>query len=274
MTKTLSSNNPKISIIVPTYNRPEWLNLTLQSLITQSYTNIEVVVVNDAGKDVSELINGFNDKRIKYFVNEKNKDLAGTRNVGLENCTGDYISLLDDDDTYLKYALEFRMGMMKKLGAQIVYTRALQNIFERVEYDNGLYGYKLIHRQLYWDSPFSKDLILVQNIAPCCCPLFSRKAWEQAGNYRFKENLTTSEDWDFWVHLSRHNDFYELSLVDCECSYRKDGSQMTGSRTGFTDHLPMLYKEWREFANNKEWVAMHQNNSLKSRGLNPEDYNL
>lgn len=271
--KRYPQKDPVVSILIPTYNRKSLLPRTLESVLTESYKRIEVVLVNDAGEDVQEIVDKFNDPRIKYFQNDENKDLAGTRNVALTKSTGDYICLLDDDDIHLPHTLEFRMYMMKKLGADIVYTRALQDIWEKRSFKDGE-GYISVHKQLYWDSPFDKDLILVQNIAPCCCPLFSRKSWDESGNYMFDETLSTSEDWDFWVHLSRKFDFHELKLVDCECSIRKDMTQMTGSRKGYTTHLPYLYKKWRGFAKNLSWVTEHQNNSLKARGLNPKDYEL
>lgn len=261
---------PLVSVLIPTYNRRKLLPRTLNSVLSQSYKNIEVVLVNDAGEDVQDIVDSFNDTRIKYFQNEKNLDLAGTRNIALKHSTGKYICLLDDDDIHLPYTLEFRIYMMMKLRAEIVYTRALQDIWEKRGED-----YVSVHKQLYWDSPFNKDLILVQNIAPCCCPLFSRKAWEETGNW-FDETLTTSEDWAFWVELSRKFDFHELKLIDCECSIRKDNTQMTGSRTGYTDHLPYLYKKWREYASslNKAWVIQAQNNAIRARGLDPEKYGM
>jgi len=263
-------NNSLVSILVPTYNRPTLLGRTLESLVKQSYSNIEIIVINDAGQDVQIIIDSFNDKRIKYFQNKKNLDLAGTRNVALRKSTGDYICLLDDDDIYLPYTIEFRMYMMDKLNADIVYSRALQDIWEPVGQEG---HYRSVRKQLYWDSPFNRDLILIQNICPCCCVLFSRKAWLDTGNW-FDETLTTSEDWDFWVYLSRKYDFHELKLVDCEASYRTDNSQMTGSRTGYTDHLPQLYKKWRKFAKNLPMVIDKQNQSLISRHLDPKEYGL
>lgn len=261
-------NEPLVSVLVPTYNRAWLLPRTLTSVLTQSYKNVEIILVNDAGEDVQQIVNQFGDSRIKYFQNEKNLDLAGTRNVALSHSTGEYICLLDDDDIHLPYTLEFRMYMMEKLNAQIVYTRALYDIWEKTDK-----GYISKQKQLYWDSPFDRDLILIQNIAPCCCVTFSRKAWEDTG-YNFDENLTTSEDWDFWVHLSRKYFFHELKLVDCECSIRTDNTQMTGSREGYTTHLPYLYNKWRPMASNMNTVIERQNASLRARGLNPEDYNL
>lgn len=263
--------NPLVSILIPTYNRRWLLPRTIQSVLSQEYRNIEVIVVNDAGENVGDIVSSFNDYRVKYLQNEKNLDLAGTRNVALKASTGDYICLLDDDDIHLQYTLDFRITMMRKLNAEIVYTRALQDIWEKKEQ-----GYVSVHKQLYWDSPFDRNLILVQNIAPCCCPLFSRRAWEESGKPLFDETLTTSEDWAFWVELSRKFDFKELKLVDCECSFRTDKTQMTGSRTGYTDHLPDLYKKWREYAtpDQKEKVIDAQNKALQARGLNPTDYGL
>jgi len=260
-------HNPLVSILVPTYQRRNFLPIALNSLVNQSHRNIEIIVVNDAGCDVQDIIDGYKDKRIKYFVNEKNLDLAGTRNVALRHSTGDYICLLDDDDWYLPYTLEFRLYMMEKLQADVTYSRALKVILEAKEN-----RYQIIQNVLYWDSPFDKDLILVQNIAPCNCVLFSRQAQEKAGY--FDETLKTSEDWAMWVEMSRYYDFHELKFIDCECSFRVDNSQMTGTRTGYTDHLPYLYGKWRKYAKDINWVTEHQNNSLIARKLNPKDFGL
>jgi glycosyltransferase involved in cell wall biosynthesis len=262
------SNDPLVSVLVPTYNRKWLLPRTLQSILTQSYKNIEIVLVNDAGEDVQDAVDKFNDPRIKYFQNDKNKGLAGTRNVALSLSKGDYISLLDDDDIYLPYTLEFRLYMMKKLNGDVVYSRALQDIWEGTEQ-----GYVSKHKQLYWDSPFDRDLILIQNVAPCCCPLFSRKAWDNSGNYWFDETMTTSEDHDFWCGLSRKTDFHELKLVDCECSYRTDKTQMTGA-LNFVPNWIKIFKRWRHTAINLERVAQSQNDILKKVGINPEEYEL
>jgi len=207
-------------------------------------------------------------RKVKYIENKKNKGLAGTRNVAIKASTGDYIVLLDDDDIFLPYALEFRMYMMEKLNAEIVYTRALWDIWEKK--DN---TYVSVHKQLYWDSIFDKDLILVQNIAPCCCPLFSRKAWDDSDNYLFDEKMTTTEDHDFFIALSRKTDFKELKLVDCECSYRKDKTQMTG-RDNFLPNWIITFKKWRHTARDLNWVKEHQNNILMKAGVNPEDHGL
>jgi len=266
---TKNNNQPLVSIVVPTFDRPNWLPITIQSLLDQSYTNLEILVVNDAGIDVKNIIDGYNDERIKYFVHEKNSGLSASRNTALKNSKGDYLCFLDDDDFYLPLAIEFRMSQIKKFNAEIVYTRALQNILEK-QGDQ----YVVLQKRLYWDSPFHKDLILIQNLCPCCCPLFSRKSWDDSGNYLLDENLDTSEDQDFWNALSRKNDFIELKLVDVECTLRTEpNGNMTGTRN-FAKNWPIIYKRWRHTAQNMKWVVENQNAILRNAGINPEDYGL
>jgi glycosyltransferase involved in cell wall biosynthesis len=261
-------NEPLVSVIVPTYNREGWLPLTLESLQKQTYQNWEAIIQNDAGRDVAAFVRGFGDKRMKYDSNPKNVGLAATRNNAMARANGDYICWLDDDDIYLPMALEFRMWKMKQLNADVVYTRALQNIYRKVGNQ-----YQIVHRQLYWDCDFDYDKILVMNIAPCLCPLFSRKAWEKTGFYLLDETMTSSEDQDFWVALSRHNYFHELKLVDSECSYREDKTQMTGS-IDFSKNWVKTYKRWRHTAKNLKWVTETQNNVLRNAGIRPEDFGL
>lgn len=264
------SNDPLVSIIVPTYNRELLLGRTLNSLMVQSYNSIEVIVVNDGGEDVHKTVHKLNDDRFKYIQNDKNSGASFSRNVGMRNATGDYLCFLDDDDIYLPHAIEFRMHMMKKLNAEIVYTRALLDQWEIK--DN---SYVSKQKTLYWDSPFNslnKDLILIQNVAPCCCPLFSRKAWEKA-DYWFDETMVTTEDHDFWIALSRKTDFEDLRLIDCECSRRPDKTQATGN-LNFTSGWIKTFKRWRHTALSPAYVIEHQNNILKSVGIDPKEHGL
>jgi glycosyltransferase involved in cell wall biosynthesis len=265
--------NPLISVLVPVYNRFSFIPRTLQSLQNQSYKEIEIIVVNDGGEDASQFVEQLHDPRFKYVTYTKNQGLSHARNVGLQNCTGNYISLLDSDDIYLPYALETRMYWLQKLGAEVVYTRSLKNIMDHVIFSDGREGYQIVHRELYWDQEFDRDDILTTNIAPCCNPLFSRRAWEES-NYWFQEDMDSSEDHFFWISLSRKYDFYNLGLVDAECTYvREKGFNMTGSRD-FSKNWIKIFQHWRHTAINYEKVVSQQNSVLKSVGINPEDYGL
>lgn len=276
--KTKKKTNNTVSIIVPTYNRPNLLIRTLQSIASQSYKDYEIVVVNDGGTDVKPIVDKWEKdmgKKPIYVVLDENTGVSNARNVGLEHSTGNYLMFLDDDDILMPHALQLRVYMLKKLKAEIVYTGALRDTLEKGVDSEGTVTFERIkNKELYWDSMYNRDLILLQNIAPVCCVLFTRKAWNKSGNYKFDTELETGEDYDFWIALSRKTDFYELKFIDAECSVRiGDPTQATGNKD-FAKSYPIIYKRWRDTAESKEDVIKYQNAVLESMKLNPEDYDL
>ncbi len=94
-------HSPLVSVVIPAYNQAEYLREAIRSVLEQSYAQFEVVVVNDASPDHTEqVVDDFDDPRIRYFVHEKNKGLPATRNTGIKNAKGDLIALLDSDDYF------------------------------------------------------------------------------------------------------------------------------------------------------------------------------
>ena len=96
-----SSSNDKISIIIPTYNREKLLIRSIKSILKQTYKNFEIIIVDDFSKDnTKNIINIFNDKRIRYIRLRKNKGASVARNIGIKKATGKYISFQDSDDIF------------------------------------------------------------------------------------------------------------------------------------------------------------------------------
>jgi glycosyltransferase involved in cell wall biosynthesis len=92
---------PKVSVIIPAYNNAEYLGETIQSVLEQLYTNLEVIVVNDASPDhTPEIVKQFDDPRIRYIIHEENRGLSAARNTGMRAADGELIALLDGDDLY------------------------------------------------------------------------------------------------------------------------------------------------------------------------------
>ena len=93
-------NKPKISVIVPVYNVDRYLEICIDSLINQTYDNLEIILINDGSTDDSKLICEKYlklDKRIK-LINQKNKGVSSARNNGIRNSSGEYIVFVDSDD--------------------------------------------------------------------------------------------------------------------------------------------------------------------------------
>ena len=95
----------KVSIIVPVYNGQDFINRCLNSLINQTYSNVEIIVINDGSTDNSlDLLKKYNDKII--LINKENSGVSYSRNLGLEKASGDYIMFCDIDDWYEKVTVE------------------------------------------------------------------------------------------------------------------------------------------------------------------------
>jgi glycosyltransferase involved in cell wall biosynthesis len=108
-------NPPKVSVIIPAYNQAEFLGEAIQSVLDQTYSNFEVIIVNDASADhTSDVVMQFNDPRVKLIVHEKNKGLPATRNTGIRASNGEFIALLDADDIFHPEKLEVHLDFMDK----------------------------------------------------------------------------------------------------------------------------------------------------------------
>lgn len=95
-------NGPLVSFLIPTYNRTNLLQQCIASILSQTYSNIEIIVVDDASTDDTErIINSVFAGKVKYHKNEKNRGVAYSRNLGLNYAQGKYIGLLDSDDLLL-----------------------------------------------------------------------------------------------------------------------------------------------------------------------------
>ena len=109
-----------ITVVTPTYNRAEYLANAVDSVLAQTYTDFELIVVDDnkpeseARKKTEEVMRQYQDPRIHYVQNEKNIGGAASRNVGIFMAKGEYVAFLDDDDMYLPDRLEVQVEAMQK----------------------------------------------------------------------------------------------------------------------------------------------------------------
>lgn len=192
--------SPKVSVIIPCYNQTTFLKETVESVINQSYTNWECIIVNDGSTDNSqEIIDGLCkiDNRIKCHI-QQNRGLSASRNIGLDLSCGEYIQFLDADDIILPTKLEKQIEQLEInpnldisicrfryfIGAQ---DNQYDNSFNLHEYDFSLNSF------LYkWAVEFS--------FPPVC--YFVKKDFLTKNEIRFNEDLRACEDWYFLVEAS------------------------------------------------------------------------
>lgn len=116
----LENNKPKISIITATYNRPEGLKRVINTLQKQTYRNFEHIIVDDGAiYDVKSIIDIYGDERVKYVQHQKNKGYLHAKNSGLENISGEWFTILDDDDELYPEALETLLDVPRKIDPRI-----------------------------------------------------------------------------------------------------------------------------------------------------------
>lgn len=181
------NSSPFISVVVPCYNQASYLNDALQSVLEQSYTNWECIIVNDGSPDNTEEIALLwleKDKRFKY-IKKQNEGVSIARNRGIEIADGEWILPLDGDDIvakdYLKLASEV---MINNPNVGIIYCKA------------ELFGAK----EGCWDLPeFDIKTFLTRNLI-FNCGFFKKSDWKQVGGYD-ERMVSGREDWEFWINL-------------------------------------------------------------------------
>jgi glycosyltransferase involved in cell wall biosynthesis len=255
--------DPLVSVIITTYNRPNLLPRAIKSVIDQNYSNLEVIVVNDNGTDVKYIVDSFNDNRIVYINKSINAGLGAARNSGLNVANGKYVNFLDDDDGYYYYHIKTLVDFLQKNNYKIAYTDCLCKVLQKNEQGND----QIVQQIIVYSIDYNLDVLLFQNIVPVLGVMFELD--EKTRNIRHNEVYHAYEDWDFWLQLTRFYDMHHLDIPTCWYTFRNDGTTMSSSRNDFTTLLPGIYKENYKRAKNQAWVCSVMNQILQSRNLQP-----
>jgi glycosyltransferase involved in cell wall biosynthesis len=226
-----------VSVIVPTFNRPERLKECLQSILHQTYQNFEILIINDCGEVLNfDPLSLDSKNRIASLRNEKNLGLAGTRNVGLQHAKGEFIAYLDDDDRFYPEHLETLISVLTNTPFQVAYTDA-HRAWEELR--GG--AHVVVKRDRPYSVDFNED-ILCTNFIPVLCVMHRRACLSRSGH--FDAYLKRTEDWDLWARMSRDFPFAHIPKITCEFSWRSDGTSMTSSTRDSFDwaELNIYYK--------------------------------
>ena len=253
---------PLVSVIVPTYNRPERLRETLASILEQTYSQYEVIVVNDGGLDVGDLVESFNDKKnIHYVRHGINKGLAAARNSGIGIARGKYLAYLDDDDRFLPHHLKTLVSYLEKSSCRVAYSDAW-----RVSQLKDGVSYVEHKRDVPYSYDFNADMLLLQNYFPVLCVMHEKACLDKAGV--FDETLTTHEDWDLWIRLSRDFSFGHVKEVTAEFTWRIDGSSMTSDNPAdFLRTKKIIYKKYQQYFDVNPHLVSARDQELKNMAL-------
>ena len=232
----LPAPSPLVSVITRTQNRPDYLREAIRSVVSQTYSNIELIVVNDGGKCCKALVKEEATGHIRQFYYQHLEQQAGrshAANVGLELSTGEFLIFLDDDDWFTpEHIQKLVSSIVDEPDVDVVYTGTLC-----VDEKNQPTGRR-------FSTLFDPIRLLSGNYIPIHSVLFSRKILEK--KCRFDEVFHVFEDWDFWIQVSFHTTF---KFIDgCSSIYRSVGESGVGLSAddpGLIDQSRLiLYKKW------------------------------
>jgi len=202
---------PMVSILIPTFNRPRYLSEALASALHQSYKNLQVIVVNDGGQDVSDIINSYNDSRLIFINRRENRGKAFSLNQALARAEGKYIAYLDDDDIYYPNHIETLVNALEnQTDCKVAYSD-LYKAYCKIMPDGTR---QVLGKVVEISRDFDRFLMLFFNHVLHVCLMHSRDLIEKTGPYN--EQLNVLIDWDMTRRLVFFSDFYHAHEITGE----------------------------------------------------------
>ncbi len=205
MKNDYKNNSPLVSVLMPTFNRSRYFYYALRSVLNQNYENIQVLVVNDGGEDVSDTIDSFYDKRVTYINRKENYGKAFSLNEALKKSDGKYIAYLDDDDIFYPNHVEILVDALENRTDCMAAYSDLYKAYCRVSQDGNR---QVLSKTIEVSRDFDRFFMLHFNHVLHVSLMHRRDLMEKTGPYN--ENLNVLIDWDITRRLSFFTDFYHV----------------------------------------------------------------
>ena len=231
-------SSPLVSIVIPTYNNFEGLLLSLESIKNQSFTDYEVIVIDDGSSDkrykewkFDQKVNVIN--RTINSVQKKGYFSDSIRNDGIENSSGKYIAFLDDDDYWFPEKLGLQIQKLESSKFKMTSSEAVSymGLYDEQK-PSKLYNNEIVFNEIsniYKKSKLNKEFrknflfkfkypsiwtsrfISIHNCIITSSVVVEKKLLEKVGNFRDLQNDKRYSDWDCWLGLLTHTDLYYFS---------------------------------------------------------------
>ncbi|WP_143414819.1 glycosyltransferase family 2 protein [Geobacillus sp. E263] len=185
---------PKISVIMPCYNEEKSIGKSIKSILNQSFTDFEFIIVDDCSTDNTvNVINSFKDERIKLIRKKENSGVAASLNLGLQNATGKYVARMDADDICERERLQVQYEYMENNEDVVIvgtWAYTINPITNSIRESRTPVSDSEIRRYMQKDSPFIHPSVLFRRIVNRSPVFYSE--------------LKGFEDYDLWIRLSKH----------------------------------------------------------------------
>lgn len=192
----------KVSIIIPVYNGADYIEETVQSCLTQSYLDLEIIAIDDGSKDNSyEILNRFKLQGIKVLTNGDNQGLAKTINFGVSQSSGEIVLVLGQDDILHPNHVSTKI---KSFRGNVVLVHSASNVVDK----NGTSTNRINGpgRRLPFKSKLFSYYVSSYNCISSCGLLFRKDAFERVKGW--DESYKNYGEWLLWIKLSREGDVH------------------------------------------------------------------
>jgi len=213
-------STPTVSIVVTTFNRVDFLSETIDSILGQTYTDFEIIIVDNMSKDgTEEYVTSLGDPRIRYYRNANKGIIAVNRNLGIQMSRGKYIALCDDDDLWVTDKLHKQISIMEtKPDVALCYTNA-------ESFDGGRVVDKAMVKHAIKRNYFF--CLLRSNYIPNSSVLIRSNVFQKLGLLNVDSSIF--EDYEMWLRIAKEFPIY--GIEDALIRYRLHANNMAGSRS-------------------------------------------
>ena len=212
---SIKKNNLFVSVIITTFNRPELLNDAIKSVLKQSYQFFQIIIVDDRGDDVSDIIESFNSDKIVFLSNVKNLGPSYSRNTALKISDGEIITYLDDDDIYCSNHLENIVKVFEL-------NENLYAAYSDSEYVNEIVNkgkrVTISKNNRFIGNEYSYDRLMISNYIPINSFSHRKTILTEVG--LFNEKMRLYEDWDFLLRIAQKYKYFHINEITTQVRNR------------------------------------------------------
>lgn len=206
----------KVSIIIPCFNDAKYIKETIDSVLSQTHKNIEIIVVDDFSTDGSpSIVNSFNDSRLIYVRNDKNMGAAYCRNQGIKKATGSYIAFLDGDDVWEKDKIEKQLRFMVNNDYSFSCTKYI--LIDESSKELGIV--------ISAPKKITHNMFLRSDYIGCLTAMYKREVFP---DLEIPNELKKRNDYALWIKLSEKCDCYYLD--EPLARYRKRTKSLSSTK--------------------------------------------
>lgn len=250
------NNQPLISVVIPTYNREKILKASMESVLDQSYKNLELIIADDCSTDRTELLVKDMmqaDVRIKYIRSEKNLGAGGARNLGASMAQGEYIAFNDSDAVWEKDKLEKQLAVFEKYATENPGMVFHAYILSDKDKNESCWPFESLPEDFGKTSMLRH--LLKDPLAGTPTMMLTMEAWKESGG--FNERLSCLEDYEFSLRVAaKYKTYYfHEPLIT---TYYSSGSVNQNWKEGIKTYFYVLIEFAKQYKENEflRWLRI------------------